>query len=89
MKSTPSFLTGDMSLIRVFPVFDLSLSAAEKAEQYGLTTAIILIIVWLSSVIEISGDTSHEDPYKTHFSCTEDALLSLQESQNNLAICHL
>jgi len=63
-------------------------SAVKKARQYGQITATILIVPWLSSVIEMMGDISRKDPYKTYFSCTEDALLVLQESLKNFSFCH-
>mmetsp|Transcript_3871 Transcript_3871/g.6956 ORF Transcript_3871/g.6956 Transcript_3871/m.6956 type:complete len:429 (+) Transcript_3871:720-2006(+) len=64
-------------------------SSARKTMQYGQISARLLIVIWLSTVLEMTGDTSHEDPYMTFFSCTEDALLQQQESLKNFSFCHI
>ena len=64
-------------------------SSARKTMQCGQIIVRLLIVIWLSTVLEMTGDTSREDPYITYFSCTEDALLQQQESHKNFAFCHM
>jgi hypothetical protein len=64
-------------------------NCAKEAMLHGQITATILIVTWLSAVLEIKGDTGHDDPYHMYLGSTEAAFLQQQIYQKNFSNCHV